>query len=119
MYGGAPDFEKISAYANWDGSSEPHPIIASPYMPNLAVPVNGDGSTNFSPIHGNPNPVVIGSDQDGDRGIVSLPPGQGLGHATNPSKTTKIIKNILPVLIEPTEGLDVSPAAITPSGMSL
>jgi len=119
MYGGAPDFEKISAYVSWDESSEPHPMIASPYMPNLAVPIHGDGSTNFSPLSDNPNPVVIGADQTGVRGIVSLPPGQGLGHKSNPSQTTIMIKNIHPQLIEPTDLQDVSPSPLTPATFSL
>ena len=105
MYGGAPDFHGIVLLKD-----SPAAIIASPYMPNLAVP------SNFFPIADNPTPVVIGIGEMGTETVVSLPPGQGIGHATNPSVTSNLIKNMTEVIVfeDGMVGDKVSPPLVTP-----
>ncbi len=89
-YGGTPNFDNIIVLGTVDSQGEPAEgaIIASPYMPNLLPPVNIVGPTADNPI-----PVVLSSTDDNIE--VSVPPGQGVGHKTNPSKTSSTIKGLI------------------------
>ena len=118
MYGGSPDFETMPAFMDWDGASGPEPIIASRYMPNLLPPMAGE-NINFSPIADNPTPVVLGdsnniTEANPTANIISLPPGQGAGHATNPSQTAAQIKNKLSTEFTEEEQMLVSPPLPSP-----
>lgn len=111
MYGGAPNFKNMTTFKD-PIPGAPDAVIASRYMPNLLPPMDGD-QVNFSPVSDNPTPVVLNV-PDNINTIISLPPGQGLGHATNPSMTSKEVKGIIAELIDPTEEQLTTPVLNTP-----
>ena len=89
-YAGAPDVAGVVADVNGGP-------IASPYMPNLVPPAD-----IIAPQADNEMVAVLATDRA--ELIVSLPPGRGLGHATNPSDTSALLKGIVSADIETVEG---------------